>query len=202
MFIANPRLGLLSPPVPHHGDFFPTLGGEWSVNFENVKKLAKELNITVPIDEDKEPIAPLGTFFWFRPKAFEPLYAYDWKYEDFPEEPNNIDGTRLHAIERLYPFAVQQAGYYPAVSLVDKFAGIELNTLAYYTREYNKLLLKNHLGGYQHTMVEQMEYVLNEWKKTADECVNICSEYQAIKNSLSWRIVSKINRCIDFIKGR
>ena len=204
-FVKNPRLGLLSPPVPHHGDYFPILGREWSINFQNVKKLAEELNITVPIEENKEPIAPLGTFFWFRPKALAPLYAHDWTYEEFPPEPNNIDGTMLHAIERLYPFAAQQAGYYPAVVVVDKYAGIELNTLAYYAREYNKILLDHNMGGYQHMMVKYLDETLTacpEWKKAAEEYIHVNNEYQAILKSSSWKVISKINHFIDILMRR
>lgn len=218
-FIDNPRLGLMSPPVPNHGDFFPTLGLEWSVNFNNVRELAERLRITVPMDESKEPIAPLGTFFWFRPAAFKSLYAHDWTYDEFPKEPNNTDGTLLHAIERIYPFAAQQAGYYPAALLVDKYASIELNNLEYYVREYNKVLLDHRMGGYQHSMVDRMrkqletidagvvpaeihEMVCGEWKKTADELCRVNREYQGVLNSLSWRIVSRINHMIDIIRGK
>lgn len=212
-FLDNPRLGLLVPPVPSHGDFFPTLGLEWSMNFENTEALARKLKIAVPMDGMKEPIAPLGTFFWFRPSAFKYLYDYDWKYEDFPKEPNNIDGTLLHAVERIYPFAVQQAGYYPAMVMVDKFAGIEVNNLEYYVREYNRVLLDNQMGGYQHQMVDRMkeavegkiipkeihDYVCEEWTKTAKDLNKTVEELTNIKNSLSWRIVSRINRFLDFI---
>lgn len=159
-FKENPRLGLLAPPVPNHGNFFTTLGWEWSVNFENVQKLADKLGIRVPMDEKKEPIAPLGTFFWFRPAALKTLYEYDWQYEDFPEEPNGIDGTLLHAVERVYPYAVQQEGYYPATLLADRFASIELNNLEYYVREYNKALLDKGIGGLQISMVGQLRRIL------------------------------------------
>lgn len=139
-FEDNERLGILSPPEPNHGPFYRTLGDEWSNNYESAKKLAEELKLEVPMDPDKEPVAPFGTFFWFRPKAMQLLYAKDWEYEDFPEEPNNIDGTILHAIERLYPICVQAAGYYPGLVMVDEFASIEITNLRYYTREINKIL--------------------------------------------------------------
>lgn len=221
-FDKNPRLGLLSPPVPNHGDFFPTLGGEWSVNFENVQKLAKKLNINVPMEKGKEPIAPLGTFFWFRPAALKPLFEYNWEYKDFPPEPNGTDGTLLHAVERLYPFAVQQAGYYPAVLLSDRLAAMELNNLEYYVREYNRVLLDKGLGGLQYSMVERLKDALaylkpsatedleaafvprefyenmhQEWKNAVEALNGVNQAYQTVINSLSWKIVSRINRVID-----
>lgn len=139
-FEENPRLGMLMPPPPNHGDYYITLGLEWGMNFENTKNLAKELGITVPIDEKKEPIAPLGTMFWFRPRAMKLLFDRDWEYEDFPPEPNAIDGTLLHAIERIYSYVVQQEGYYPAWALSDKCADIEITNLNYMLRTMNNVV--------------------------------------------------------------
>ena len=178
-FLENPRLGIMSPPVPNHGDFFPTLGLEWSVNFDNTKKLAQELNITVPMAPEKEPVAPLGTFFWFRPSALKPLYDHNWSYDEFPEEPNGIDGTLLHAVERLYPFAAQQAGYYPARVMSDTYARIEINNLEYYVREYNRVLLDHHMGGYQHVMVDRLCQALDDRKELLQTHEHVCNEWKA-----------------------
>lgn len=153
-FVENPRLGMLSPPEPNHSTFFWTTGYEWGPNFKVAKKLADELGLTVPISEDKPPVAPLGTMFWFRPAALKPLYAKDWEYEDFPPEPNKNDGTLLHAIERIYPYAVQEAGYYPAIGMTDKFAAIEYGNLRFYMRGYNQTLVKYGVGPYYNQMVD------------------------------------------------
>lgn len=155
-FRQNKRLGLLTPPEPNHSAFFPTIGCEWGPNFQVTKDLAEKLHLTVPIEVEKPPIAPFGTMFWFRPKAMQPLFAKDWQYEDFPPEPNNIDGTLLHAIERIYPFVVQQAGFYPAIGMTDKFAAIEYNNLRFYVRCYNQVLLNNGIGPYQDEMCLRM----------------------------------------------
>ena len=48
-----------------------------------------------------------------RPKALEKLLGHEWKYENFPAEPLPWDGTVLHAVERIYGFCAQDAGYYP-----------------------------------------------------------------------------------------
>ena len=36
-------------------------------NFEKSREVADKLGITIPMSEDKEALAPYGTFFWFRP---------------------------------------------------------------------------------------------------------------------------------------
>lgn len=141
-FEKNPRLGLLTPPPPGFSDYYPTISFEWGYNFEKTKELYDKLNMTVPIDREKSPIAPLGTMFWFRTKALKLLFDQDWKYEDFPAEPNKNDGTLLHAIERIYPFVAQQEGYYPAWIMVDTFARLEVTNLYYMLSEINKRAFK------------------------------------------------------------
>lgn len=156
-FVKNPRLGILSPPEPNHSTFFITLGVEWGPNYDVTKALADRLGLTVPMSEDVPPVAPLGTMFWFRPAAMKPLYDQDWEYEDFPPEPNGIDGTLLHAIERIYPFAAQEAGYYPAIGMTDQYAAVEYTNLHYYVREYNKALVKNGIGPFHDEMVAEID---------------------------------------------
>ena len=158
-FVNNPRLGLLSPPEPNHSTFFTTIGFEWGPNYDITRGLAKKLGLAVPMNEMMPPVAPLGTMFWFRPAALKPLYAQDWKYEDFPPEPNKIDGTLLHAIERIYPFVVQEAGFYPAIGMTDKFAAIEYNNLRYYVRGYNQVLVNHGIGPYHDQMVAKMNQI-------------------------------------------
>lgn len=144
-FKENPRLGLLTPPPPNHAAFYGIIGTEWGSNFENTKKLAEELNLNVKLDNHVEPVSPLGTMFWFRPQALKTLFDHDWEYSDFPKEPNDTDGTLLHAVERVYSFVVQHEGYYPAWLMTDSFARIEVTNLHYMLRELN-LALFNNLG--------------------------------------------------------
>ena len=54
---------------------------------------------------------PIGTMFWARTKALAPLIELNLRYEDFPEEPLPIDGTMLHALERLLPLITEKAGF-------------------------------------------------------------------------------------------
>ncbi len=156
-FDQNPRLGLLTPPEPNHGPFFTTLGREWRGNYEQVKELAQELEIRVPIEEEKPPVAPYGTMFWFRPKAMLPLFRKEWSYEDFPPEPNETDNTILHAIERIYPFAVQESGYYPGIVMTQGFAGIEYGNLKYYVREYNEIMMQHHIEHFHQYMCAELQ---------------------------------------------
>lgn len=135
-FDKNPRLGMLVPPPPIHAQYNQTIGFEWGLNFDSTVKLAAELGIKVDIKRQKPPVAPLGTMFWFRPKALTILFDRAYEFSDFPKEPLEMtDGSILHAIERLYPFAAQQKGYYSAWLLSSKLAKMEITNLYYCIRD-------------------------------------------------------------------
>ncbi|MDF7663238.1 rhamnan synthesis F family protein [Bifidobacterium sp. ESL0763] len=136
LFEDNPRLGIAMPSPPNHGDYFPNFTFTWGPNFDGTEEFLHDtLHIDVPLDDEKEAIAPLGTMFWFRPEAMRGLLDLDWKYTDFPAEPNDIDNTPLHYIERSYAYVPQSNGYFPAYIFSDRFARIELTNLAFEERE-------------------------------------------------------------------
>ena len=135
MFAQNPRLGILMPPIPNFAEYYSTLGCEWGKSLEISREYYEKLYMKSPFSEEKEPITPLGTMFWFRPAALSVLLDYEWKYSDFPEEPNKTDGTVLHAVERLYSFSAQDAGYYCAWVLTERYAQSEWAKMFYYLRE-------------------------------------------------------------------
>lgn len=162
-FRENPRLGMLSPVPPCHGEYYLTLGQDWGPNYDNTVKLMEQLRLNVPISRKKPPVAPLGTVFWFRAEAMKKLFAKKWKYTDFPQEPNGIDGTFLHAVERIYPYVVQDAGYYPAYVMPDFIASIEINMMTHYLRSYNSVLMAGGIYGTQRMIRDQLMYRLGEF---------------------------------------
>ena len=137
-FQSEPRMGMLMPPPPNHAEYFPGYSMSWGPNYDITVDFLESLDIHVPISADKEPVSPLGTMFWFRPEALAPLLKKDWKYEDFPPEPNDIDGTMLHAIERAYGYVSQATGYYCGWLFSDRFAEIELTNLSFELQEISK----------------------------------------------------------------
>jgi lipopolysaccharide biosynthesis protein len=109
--LENPEysnVGVVVPPVVHIG--FGTLGHSWYSNKEPLEKIAKEMKIDVPLDE-RTPVAPYGTMYWFRPEALAPMFRYDWKWEDYNEEPNHADGGLAHVQERLICYCAQHQGF-------------------------------------------------------------------------------------------
>ena len=69
--------------------------------------------------------------FWFKPKALKKIRDYDFKYDDFPDEPLAGDGTIGHAFERVYCFAAQSEGYYSGWLMTEHFALNELTSVSY-----------------------------------------------------------------------
>ena len=57
-----------------------------------------ELGITLPKEVGN---FPAGSMFWYRPTNIDSLLSQDWNSVNFPPEEGQIDGTVMHAIERI-----------------------------------------------------------------------------------------------------
>jgi glycosyltransferase involved in cell wall biosynthesis len=99
-FAAQPDLGLIMAEDPH-------LVG-WDENRAIAETLATRMGIATPLDDFFD--FPLGNMFWSRPRALRPLLALSLAWDDYPNEPLANDGTLLHALERLVPYAAWHAG--------------------------------------------------------------------------------------------
>ncbi len=100
-FERDERLGLVFPDDPH-------IVGWWS-NKERAQALAQKMGLTGALPQAFE--FPVGTMFWCRPEALRPLFELRLSWDDYPAEPVPIDGTILHAIERMLPFVARNQGY-------------------------------------------------------------------------------------------
>jgi glycosyltransferase involved in cell wall biosynthesis len=100
-FATDRNLGLVFPEDPHLSD--------WDFNLDIAQCLARRMGLPGPLPPFFD--FPIGNMFWARPEALQPLFALRLGWEDYPEEPVPIDGTILHAIERLLPFVVRHTGY-------------------------------------------------------------------------------------------
>lgn len=110
LFDDDRTLGLLVPPEPYGEYLMPWYGDTWAGDYEATKQLAERLGLEAEVPQAGE-VAALGTVFWARTEALKKLTEYPWKYEDFPEEPLSAGGTVSHAIERIFPFVVWDAGF-------------------------------------------------------------------------------------------
>ncbi len=100
-FAADAQLGLLFAEDRH------CVG--WTKNLSVAQALAARMHPAPVLPA--APIFPLGTMFWARPAALEPLWALKLGPADFPAEPVPYDGTVLHALERMLPAVCEATGH-------------------------------------------------------------------------------------------
>ena len=101
-FENDNQLGIVYADDPH------ILG--WGLNKPFADELAEKLNLG-SLPEEEYFSFPVGTMFWARPAALEPLFALKFDLNDYPQEPLPYDGSTLHAIERLLPKIVEKKGF-------------------------------------------------------------------------------------------
>ena len=101
----DPSIGLVFPDDPH------VIG--WGLNLPEAQKLARQLGLSKLPEQFNFPV---GTMFWARTHALEQLFNLKLGYEDYPREPLPIDGTLLHAIERILPIVATSNGYKVALT--------------------------------------------------------------------------------------
>lgn len=111
IFETNNKIGILAPPEPigTYMNAWYTNNSWGKINFKLACQLAKELQLNCDLDIQKSPIT-LGTVFWARSDALKKLFEKEWKYEDFDDEPLGEE-TISHAIERIFGYVAQDAGY-------------------------------------------------------------------------------------------
>jgi lipopolysaccharide biosynthesis protein len=110
-FLEDDRLGLVFPEDPF-------LVG-WDKNLAIARELATHMKLRAPLPASIE--SPVGTMFWARPEALAPLLRLGLSWDDYPLEPLSIDGTMLHALERLLVSVTEDAGYHYLTTYLPRF---------------------------------------------------------------------------------
>ena len=104
-FQKDKSLGLVFPDDPH------------VINWTENKSFAMDLANRMGLGALPENINfPVGTMFWARTEALAPLFNLGLEWDDYPQEPVPVDGSMLHAIERLIPLVAEKSGYRTAVT--------------------------------------------------------------------------------------
>lgn len=149
IFEKNPHIGMLVPPSTHLA-----LSCEMGKNREILMELFKKYKLTIPFDE--EPLAPYGTMFWVRGEALSVLKRVPLTFGDFPCEPIPLDGTILHAYERLYPALVQESGYLTGWIFTPEYISVLYD---YNTYKLRQLLKKLHCTMGSYPFYKQLEMI-------------------------------------------
>ena len=104
-FRSSPNLGIIAP---QHFEAVQNAIG-WGKNFKIARALAHRMGIK--ISQNALIDFPSGSMFWARSVAIKPLLDCNLTFDDFPDESGQLDATHGHAIERLFFFACERAGY-------------------------------------------------------------------------------------------
>ncbi|MBS0427906.1 MAG: hypothetical protein JSR41_11550 [Proteobacteria bacterium] len=106
LFHADPKLGIVA--AQHYEPMRQWIN--WGGNLLRVKELAGRMGIDLPSDF---PVLdfPAGSMFWTRTDALRPLLELGLTNEDFSPESGQIDGTLAHAVERIFYFVCEHAGF-------------------------------------------------------------------------------------------
>lgn len=118
---AREDIGLLVPPHMISDGLAHGYMNKWGKNYEIAVGLAEAWGLNCNLDKKKNPIT-FGTVFWAKTKALRRLLERKWEYKDFDDEPLADDETISHAIERMFAYIVQDAGYDTGWSMTDRYA--------------------------------------------------------------------------------
>lgn len=105
MFQTDNSTGLVYPI----SKLLPYWAYTWLSNKEVGRQLQNKIGINMPLNEYID--YPMGSMFWFRPKALIQLLTNKIKLEDFKEEPCGNDGTFAHALERAFVYISNHNGF-------------------------------------------------------------------------------------------
>ena len=131
LFEKKPELGLLVPPNVYWGTYFHSMANLWTICFDQALGIMRRLGLSGRLlDKSRQPVS-VGTCFWCRTDALEPLFNEDWKAEDFPEEPLAADGTLSHGLERVIPYIAQESGYATGTLMTVETATAEVSNFRY-----------------------------------------------------------------------
>lgn len=105
LFEHQPRIGMVA--AQHYEPLRHWI--HWGGNLPHAHRLASCLGIAL---NDEAPLDfPSGSMFWARSAALRPILDLSLQTEDFEEEAGGKDGTLAHAIERMYFYVCERAGY-------------------------------------------------------------------------------------------
>ena len=188
-FHNDPQLGMVMPQPPEL--IRPYLN--WGMNFELACQLAHGMGLR--LHPDAVLAFPAGGMFWARPAAIAPLTKCLAIMETLPQEPLAVDGSSLHAIERLVAHACEASGHHwrlaceasPAASIASS-----LSVLTSQPEEFQQAtsLLALHCRQLQ-TTCEQKEADLLCSETNLERCSQQLLEADSTINELVQRLAER-----------
>ncbi len=114
-------LGILCVPEPIGMNYDTWAGQGWYGSYDATRKLANKLDLQCDLTPDAPPIS-IGTVLWFRVEALKKLFNYGWSYSDFDDKQLSSSDYLSYAIERIFPYVAQDAGFKTGTVMTSDFA--------------------------------------------------------------------------------
>lgn len=171
LFEKDDSLGLLVPPEAYGTFIAHWYGDTWLSDYSLCESLARDLKLNTDITEDKMPFT-IGTVFWAKTRALKKLFEKKWNYDDFPKETMPIDGTISHAIERIFGYVAQDAGYKTGTIMSNRYASWLLLSAQEHMRTMFYQLQKRE-------KVYNMAQIIN-LDEREEKLEDFCSQYNTI----------------------
>lgn len=170
-FDQNEKLGVLVPPSIMSLKLNMAIDNIWYDNFRNTKMLSEQMQLNCNLDESKSPITQ-GTCFWAKKSALKKLFEWEWKYTDFPIEPMPNDGTISHAVERIFAYVAQDAGYETGSVMTVEYANKYIDNLVHY--------LKISMDIFQNEFGLSNMYAVKNWENDINRLREFMQQYDSI----------------------
>lgn len=128
MFVREPGLGLVFPPMVHIG--FGTMGRGWAGLEGPTRRLLDKLGVNVPVDA-VSPLAPYGGMWIARPDALRRMVEPRWRHADYRR--GRRDRELAHVQERTVVLAAAEDGFHTRTVLTPEHASISHTALQFKT---------------------------------------------------------------------
>ena len=110
-FEINDKLGIIFPE-PFYKVLTTYKSGISKLDKYYMNYLLKQLTKTFRIGKKIEIEFPVGNMFWSKITSIYQIFDLNKIINKFPEEKNQIDGTIMHGIERIWVYLVKFNGFY------------------------------------------------------------------------------------------
>lgn len=122
-FEKNPRLGILTPPLPLHNKYFCLIGNVWRDCYHSALDLTRKMKLNCVISETVQPFTN-DVILWGRTESLKPLF--DWCIE------NNENLQASHKeLGLILAYIAQHQGFYSGWVMNTNYASLQITNVQY-----------------------------------------------------------------------
>ena len=141
LFMDNPHLGFLSPPMPDFAELFGDYGRGWNGKYDQISEAVNVLGVSCVLSKDNPPFT-VTSAFWMRRLVLRTFF------EKADGLARKDEGIYSHILPYLWLYITQDAGYYSGLLMSDDFAAMEFVNKKYYMDKVTGQI-REQLGGFE-----------------------------------------------------